>query len=246
MDLGLAGKCIIVTGASRGIGLSIAESCAKEGARVAICGRSQSSLDAAAEQLNTHGGKVVALTCDVSDPAALDDFLKAAQQALGGLDGLVNNPSGFGHRDDEESWRINLDVDLLGVVRGTRFAARVMNSGGSIVNMSSTSGIGASSNIAYGAAKAAVIQATQSYALKLAGKRIRVNAIAPGSIEFPDGIWDKRRQHEPESYHRTLAKIPFGRMGRPEEIGRTAAFLLSDAASWITGQTIAVDGGQNL
>lgn len=248
MDLGLDGKRIIVTGGSRGIGLSIAESCAKEGASLAICGRNQASLDAAAERLSSYGGTAVALSCDVGDAAALDGFLTTARDRLGGLDGLVNNPSGFGHRDDEESWRINLEIDLLGVVRGIRFAATAMRagSGGAIVNISSTSGIGASSNIAYGAAKAAVIHATQSYALKLASSRIRVNAIAPGSIEFPGGIWDRRRQNEPESYAGTLAKIPFGRMGRPEEIGRVAAFLLSDAASWVTGQALAVDGGQNL
>lgn len=248
MDLGLASKRIIVTGGSRGIGLSIAESCAKEGARVAICARSQASLDAAAAKLAAYGGEVVAHSCDVGDPEDLAAFLERARQDLGGLDGLVNNPSAFGHQDDEESWRSNLDVDLLGVVRATRFAADAIeeDSGGAIVNIASISGIGASANIAYGAAKAAVIHATQSYARKLTAKRIRVNAIAPGSIEFPGGLWDQRRQEEPEKYQSTLAVIPFGRMGHPEEIGKVAAFLLSDAASWITGQTITVDGGQNL
>ncbi len=248
MDLGLTGKRILVTGGSRGIGLSIAESCAAEGARVAICARSQASLEAAAERLKSYGGEVLALACDVGKAADLDAFLTEASTTFGGLDGLVNNPSGFGRFDDEESWRANLEIDLLGVVRGTRRAAELMDPehGGAILNISSISGIGASGNISYGAAKAAVIHATQSYALKLAPQRIRVNAIAPGSIEFPGGVWDQRRREEPEVYNTTLARIPFGRMGHPEEIGKVAAFLLSDAASWVTGQTVSVDGGQNL
>ncbi len=248
MDLGLKDKRILVTGGSRGIGFAIAEACAAEGARLAICGRTQASLDEAAGALSAHGGQVEAMTCDVGDAAALERFLVQASEALGGLDGLVNNPSGFGRHDDEESWRLNLEVDLLGVVRATRTAAGLMEAGrgGAIVNISSISGIGPSGNISYGAAKAAVIHATQSYALKLAPQHIRVNAIAPGSIEFPGGVWDQRRRQEPELYAATLARIPFGRMGHKEEIGRVGAFLLSDAASWVTGQTIAVDGGQNL
>ncbi len=121
---------------------------------------------------------------------------------------------------------------MLGVVRATRRAAEILEpvTGGALLKFFSISDIGASSNIAYGAAKAAVIHATQSYALKLAAQRIRVNAIAPGSIVFPGGIWDKRRQKEPEFFAEKMASIPFGRMGHAEEIGKVGAFLLSDAA----------------
>ncbi len=248
MDLGLRDKCVIVTGGSRGIGFGIAEACAKEGAKLAICGRSQASLDQAADALAAHGGQVLARPCDVSDAAALEAFLQEASRDLGGLHGLVNNPSGFGRGDTEEAWQASLEVDVMGVIRAIRTAAPLFDPepGGSIVNIASTSGIGASGNIAYGAAKALLIHATQSYAKNFAARRIRVNAIAPGSIDFPGGLWDQRRKSEPEVYNATLNSIPFGRMGRPEEIGSVGAFLLSEAASWITGQTIAVDGGQNL
>ena len=248
MDLGLQNKNIIVTGGTRGIGLAAAAACAAEGANVSICGRTQQSLDAALKDLQKHSTQVHGAICDIADAEQIKAYVAAAADALGGIDGLVNNPSGFGNSDDEESWSRGIDIDVMGVVRCTWAATDALKaSKGAIVNVSSISGIGASAgSAAYGAVKAAVIQMTQTHAKNMAPDHIRVNCVAPGSIEFPGGVWDQAKQHAPAMYDGALASIPFGRMGEPEEVGEVIAFLLSARAYWITGQTVSIDGGQNL
>ena len=191
--------------------------------------------------------------CDLADKAAIPTYIAAAAAALGGIDILVNNASGFGMGDNEDGWAKSLDVDVMATVRATHAALSHMErageraGGGAILNISSISGYGASPRSpAYGAAKAAVISYTASQALLLAPKRIRVNAISPGSIEFPGGLWDQRKNATPQLYNAVLKSIPWGRLGHPEEIASVAVFLCSDAASWVTGQSLVVDGGQML
>ena len=249
MDLHLVGKKVIVTGASKGIGLAIANEFAKEGASVSICARGRESLESAQELIAGKGGNVYVDICDVSDKKNLIKYIENAVQNLGGLNILVNNPSGFGRSDDEDGWQVGIDVDLMALVRASWTAVPLIEKagGGSIIHTSSISGLTSSLRTPpYGAVKAAVIQYTKTQALQLASKNIRVNCIAPGSIDFPGGTWDDAKKYNPKLYAGIQSSIPFGRLGRPEEVAKLAVFLASDAASWVNGETVAVDGGQML
>ena len=242
-----SGKRVIVMGGSRGIGRSIALGFAAAGAAVSICARSQGPLDATRGEIEALGGASHAASVDLADPDAIAAYVPAAAAALGGVDVLENNASGFGDTDDEQGWAASLTVDIMAVVRGSHAALPFLGAGSSIVNIASISALRATSRSApYGAVKAAVMHYTSSQAKMLASRGIRVNAIAPGSIEFPGGTWEARRTENPALYNSMLAQIPFGRMGRPEEVASVALFLASPAASWITGQSIVVDGGQLL
>jgi 3-oxoacyl-[acyl-carrier protein] reductase len=249
MQIGFKGKRVVVTGGSRGIGRSIALGFADAGAAVSICARGRAALDKTAAEIATHGVKAHAGECDLADKGAIAPYVAAAADALGGIDILVNNASGFGVSDDEAGWARSLDIDVMATVRASRAAIPFIEKagGGAILNISSISGYRASARTApYAAVKAAVINYTMSQALMLAPRKIRVNAIAPGSIEFPGGMWEERKTSNPQLYNTILRSIPWGRLGRPEEVANVALFLCSDAASWVTGQTLTVDGGQLL
>jgi 3-oxoacyl-[acyl-carrier protein] reductase len=249
MKIDLAGKRAVITGGSRGIGRAIALGCAEAGAAVSICARGADGLAPVRDEIAAHRVLAHAQACDVADPAALEGYIAAAAEALGGIDILVCNASGFGTSNDEAGWARSIDVDLLGTVRAIRAAVpHLEQSGaGAVINISSISGLRASARTPpYGAVKAALIEYTLTEAALLAKKGIRVNCIAPGSVEFPGGSWEKRRLESSPVYASVLRSIPFGRLGHPEEIANVAVFLASPLASWVTGQTISVDGGQLL
>lgn len=247
MDLGLAGKNAIITGSSRGIGRATALEFASEGVNVAICARGREALDKTRSDLEAKGVKVHAGTCDVSDAAALKAFLDGANAALGGVDILVNNPSGFGITDDGAGWEASLNIDMMATVRATWQVVPWMEErgGGAIVHISSISGLEGGGPPAYTAVKAALVAHANTMAAQLAPQGIRVNTVAPGSIEFPGGFWDMVKQQDREMYDATLATIPFGRMGSAEEIAAAIVFLSSPRASWISGAMLLVDGVQH-
>ena len=248
MKIDLSGKRAIVCGASRGIGRAIAIGLAEAGAAVSICARGATALEAARADIAAYGHPTHAAACDLADEGQIGAYVTAAAAALGGIDILVNNASGFGQSDDEKGWGLSFGVDMLATVRASHAAiAQLKANKGCIINISSTAAFRASARSApYGAIKAAIAHYTLSQAQMYARDGVRVNCIAPGSIEFPGGVWDQRKTSNPDLYNRILRGIPFGRLGYPEEVANVAVFLASPQAHWVTGQTIAVDGGQLL
>jgi 3-oxoacyl-[acyl-carrier protein] reductase len=242
------GKRVLVAGGSKGIGRGIALGFARGGAAVSICARGAAALEATRAEIAACGVAAHAMPTDLADAAAVADWVTAAAAALGGVDVLVNNASGFGSQDTEEDWAKGLNVDVMATVRASREAAPHLRAAkGCIVNVSSISGFRPSRRTpAYAAVKALLVNYTQSQAASFARDGVRVNAVAPGSIEFPGGSWEQRRTSDPTLYNGILRSIPFGRLGTPEEVAEVAMFLASPAARWVTGQTIIVDGGQML
>jgi 3-oxoacyl-[acyl-carrier protein] reductase len=249
MAFDFTGRRVVVAGGSRGIGRSIALAFAKAGAAVSVCARGADGIARVRAELAACGRPVHAATCDLGDAGAIAGYIAEAASTLGGIDVLINNASGFGLTNDEAGWAASVSVDLMATVRASEAALPFLkqSSAAAIINTSSISALQPSARTPpYGALKAAVVHYTQSQAVVLAPARIRVNSVAPGSIEFPGGMWEHRKTAEPAIYNRVLSTIPFGRMGRPEEVANAVLFLASDEASWITGQTLVVDGGQML
>jgi 3-oxoacyl-[acyl-carrier protein] reductase len=246
----LTGKVVLVTGGGRGIGRSMAFAFAAAGAAVAITSRTKSELVQVVGELEERGARAFATTCDVLDSAQVTAMVAAVCQELGRIDVLVNNAGGGSIiapflELKEADWDLHLARNLKSTFLCSQAAGRVMaeQGGGVMINISSVMGMGPHPlRVPYAAAKAGVIALTQTLAVELAPQGIRVNAISPGFIEvarflaqFPDyatTVQPARR-----------AKVPLGRMGVPEDVGNLAVFLASDASSYITGQTIRVDGG---
>src|SRR3954462_13532151 len=235
LNLGLKGKSAVVTGASRGIGRAIAMRLAGEGAGVAICARSEPALRETETALRSLAVPVHADVCDVGNAESLDRFLDAAHAHLGGVNILVNNPSGFVFADDPAAWESTISVDLMAAVRASWKVTPWMSGagGGTIIHISSIAGLEAGGFPAsYGAAKAALVSHAKTLAVALASHKIRVNSVAPGSIEFSGGLWENARHQNPDLYNAVLKTIPWGRMGTAEEVADVVAFLASSRASW--------------
>ncbi|HZM92732.1 MAG TPA: SDR family oxidoreductase [Vicinamibacterales bacterium] len=254
MDLGLQDRVAIVTGSSKGLGFASARALVAEGCRIVICGRTPTTLQEARRRLVeiASDDRVLAIAADVSREEGLRLLIDQSVETFGGIDILVNNVGvgrGGGLVDTpDELWQEAIDYTLMPAVRASRLAVPHMQrrGGGSIVMIASIYGREAGGRMTYNVIKAAEISLAKSLAQQLAPMNIRVNSVSPGSILFEGGSWWKRQQDDPAGIAEFVKReLPFGRFGRPEEVGDVVAYLASSRASWISGTSVVVDGCQS-
>jgi NAD(P)-dependent dehydrogenase (short-subunit alcohol dehydrogenase family) len=245
MDLGLKGLRSLVTGGTKGIGRRCADLLADEGANVSVCARDAAGVEATVGALRDRGVTAFGQALDVSDKAALEAWVAASAEALGGIDIVIGNVSALAVGDDEESWAKEFAVDMMHSVRLVNAAMPWLekSSAPSITLISSVSGREVDfTGPGYGVMKTAVVRYAQDLAHKLAPKMIRANTVSPGNTYFEGGIWQWIEQNNPTLFADALALNPTGRMARPEEIARGVVFIASPASSFTTGTNLVIDG----
>lgn len=251
MELGLRSKVAIVTGSSRGIGQAIALGLADEGCKVVVTARNREELERVADEVRERGAKALAVQADVTVSSEVERVVQETLGAFGRIDILVNNVGGSrgGQLMDtsEELFRETLEANLFPAIRFSRAVVPPMRQqgGGAVVNIASIWGREAGGTVAYNVAKAGEISLAKQMARELAPDRIRVNSVAPGSILFPGGSWERRIKADPAAMAEfERREMPLG-FGRPEDVANVVVFLVSDCAAHVSGACWVVDGAQS-
>jgi NAD(P)-dependent dehydrogenase (short-subunit alcohol dehydrogenase family) len=248
MNNGLEGRTAIVTGASRGIGAETARALAAAGASVALAARDARSLDRVAEEIDAAGGRAIAVPTDIGEQTAIERLVARTVAEFGGLDLAFNNAAGGGHRptpltdvavdDFDSALAINLRGTFLCMKH--EIAAMLDSGGGAIVNMTSTAGLEAVGGLAaYVSSKHGIVGLTKVAALEYAARGVRVNAVAPGPI-----LTDQLARAGDAAQQGAARAVPMGRVGQPHEVASAVRWLCSDAASFVTGAVLTIDGGR--
>jgi 3-oxoacyl-[acyl-carrier protein] reductase len=248
MDLGLKGRNVFITGATRGIGRAIADTFAGEGCNVAICARNQEEIDQALTDLTALGIKAVGKQVDVMAEGALRTWVAEAGEQLGGLDILISNVGAMAQGGDKESWMKNIQVDIFSLVdmleagKDLLRASAKQHGDAAVIAVGSVSSTVASNVSSYGPVKSAMVHYIKGFAKQNASKNIRANVVSPGMVYFDGGVWQQTEQANPEFFEAAKARNPTGRMATPHEIANAVVFLASPKSSYTTGINLNVDG----
>lgn len=251
MDLQLSGKRVAVFGGSRGIGRSIVEAFAAEGAHLAICARDGDEIAKVVDQLKSQGASIEGRSLDVTDSSAVTGWIAALEQG-GGIDAAVLCVSALSTGATEEDWQRSVEIDLLASVRTIEALAPALarsaerNGDAGLVYISTTVAREAVNMAAYGPVKSAMANFCKLKARELAPKKVRVNIVSPGLVYFEGGIWHKLETLMPDRYAMAIGRSPTGRMAKPEEVADATVFLASPRSSFTTGANLTVDGGLTL
>lgn len=248
MDLQLKGKTAVVTGGTRGIGRSIAECFADEGANVAICARNPDQVAETVKALEAKGVKAFGAVVDIADGSALQGFIRQAGETLGGIDVLVSNASALVQGNSEADWQSMFEIDMLGAVRTWEAAKPFLEAAGAktgdaaFIITSSVSAAQADTPSSYGAMKAALIHFAKGVARQNAANHVRCNVVSPGTVFFEGGVWGNVKANMPGFFDQMIKRNPTGRMATPEEVAAATVFLASPRSAFTTGINMLVDG----
>lgn len=248
MDLRLSGKKAIVLGGTRGIGRSIADTLAAEGADVGVCARNPDQVAEAVGALQAKGVRSTGASVDITDGEGLKAWITHAAQELGGLDILIANAGAMAQGHDPASWRQNFNLDVLGAVNAFDAAQPFLEDAAdrtgdaAFVIISSVSATVADSASSYGPVKAALIHMAKGLARQHASRGLRVNVVSPGMVYFDGGVWQMVETNMPEFFEQAVSRNPTGRCATPQEIADATVFLASPVSSYTTGVNLVVDG----